>query len=136
MTVKEVMSTHVATVNSDDSISKVASIMKDNNVGAVPVVCGNEVCGIITDRDIVIRCVASGNTSCDCKVGDVMTSSTKTASADWTVNQALEVMAKDQVRRLPVTENGKLTGIVSLGDIARQRQNPEVAKTLCEISLP
>ena len=136
MTIREVMSTHVATVSKDDTVYRAASLMKDNNIGAVPVVNGSDVCGIITDRDIVIRCLAKDKNMTDCKISEIMTESTTTANADWTVNEALEVMAKHQVRRLPVCENGKLTGMVSIGDIARLRQTPELAKALSEISLP
>lgn len=136
MTVKEIMSTNVATLNKEDTAYRAATIMKDNNIGAIPVLNGSDVCGIVTDRDIILRCVAKDKNANDCKISDIMTTNTSTASADWNINEALEVMARQQVRRLPVTENGKLTGIVSLADIARQRQNPELARAISEISLP
>ena len=136
MIIKEIMSPAVDTVTKDDDIFKTALIMKNRNVGAVPVMDGGQVCGIVTDRDIVLRCIASDKDIDECKVSDIMTGDTTTAESNWTVNEALKVMSQKQIRRLPVTENGKLTGMISIGDIARQRRSAEVAGALSEISMP
>lgn len=136
MTIREIMSPAVKTVSKDDSVFRAASIMKDQNVGAIPVMCDGKVCGIVTDRDIVLRCVADNKDIDGCVVSDIMTNTATVANPDWTINEALEVMSRHQVRRLPVMDDGKLTGMLSIGDIARQRRSPEVAKALCEISMP
>ena len=136
MTVREIMSPQVVSVKKDESVCRVAGIMKDNDIGSVPVICDGSVCGMITDRDIVIRCVANSKNPENCHVGDIMTDMSVCASADWSINEALEAMARQQVRRLPVTNDGKLIGMLSLGDIARQRVSPETAKSLSEISMP
>lgn len=136
MLVKDVMSTRVITVTQENTAQDAANLMKSNNIGAVPVINGSNVCGILTDRDIVLRCVAAGKTPAQCKVSEVMSSSTACVTPTQSISDAISLMASEQVRRLPVLENGSLTGIVSLADIARIRRSPEVANALCEISMP
>lgn len=136
MTVRDIMSPQVVSVSKDDSVFRAATLMKENDIGSMPVICDNSVCGMITDRDIVIRCVANSKNAESCHVGDIMTDMTISATASWSVNEALKAMARQQVRRLPVTDDGKLIGMLSLGDIARQRISPEIAKALSEISMP
>lgn len=137
MTVKEIMSTNVACVKKDDNIIDVAEKMNRYNIGAIPVV-GDEdrVCGIITDRDIVLRCVAKQKEAKSCKAEDVMSQSTCCISSDQSISEAIDIMSEQQIRRLPVTDNGKLCGMVSLGDIARIRISTEVSQALTEISMP
>lgn len=136
MFVKDIMSPHVASVTQDDTAQNAAQIMKNNNIGALPVVSGNELCGIVTDRDIILRCVADGKSPDSCKISEVMTTSAATIEPDKTVTDAVTLMASEQVRRLPVVDNGQLVGIVSLCDVAKLRKNAEVANALCEISMP
>ncbi|MDF2567009.1 MAG: putative signal transduction protein with domain [Oscillospiraceae bacterium] len=136
MQVKDVMSQNVITVTQDDTVSNAAKLMNQHNIGAVPVVVNNNICGIVTDRDIVLRCVASGKSPDNCKVSDIMTSSTACVTPTHSVSDAIKLMSTEQVRRLPVLENGKLSGFVSLADIARTRNNPEIAQALSEISMP
>lgn len=136
MLVKDIMSTHVVTVTQEDTAQNAATLMKSHNIGAVPVLCGKNVCGILTDRDIVLRVVASGKSATECKVSDVMTSSTACVTPNQSVSDAVSLMASEQVRRLPVLDNGNLAGIITLADIARIRKSPEVANALSEISMP
>ena len=136
MIVRDIMSPGVTTVTQDDTAFKAATLMKNHNIGAIPVMCGKKVCGMVTDRDIVLRCIASGKDANECKICEVMTGSAVTVTPDRQVSDAASIMASEQLRRLPVVENGELTGIVSLSDIARQRQSTEVSKALCEISMP
>ena len=136
MIVRDIMSPGVTTVTQDDTAFKAATLMKNHNIGAIPVMCGKKVCGMVTDRDIVLRCIASGKDANECKIGEVMTGSAVTVTPDRQVSDAASIMASEQLRRLPVVENGELTGIVSLSDIARQRQYTEVSKALCEIRMP
>lgn len=136
MLVKDIMTPTVVTVTQEDTAIEAANLMKVNNIGAVPVTCGSNVCGMLTDRDIVLRCVAVGKTPDECKVSEVMTGSAACVTPTQSVTDAITLMASEQVRRLPVLENGELTGIISLADIARIRKSPEVANALCEISMP
>lgn len=135
MTVQEIMTQFPTTLGLDDSIHKAAQIMRDGDFGSIPIVDENgSLMGIITDRDIVIGCIAEGH-DLDSPVQKYMTPQPDTIAKDTTVEQATLQMSQMQVRRLPVIENGRLVGIVSLGDIATSAAPvPEKAGTLEDIS--
>ncbi|MFP4974557.1 CBS domain-containing protein [Paenibacillus sp. CN-4] len=119
-TVKDVMTEQVVTVTPQDNIYEAAVKMRDNDTGIIPVVDESDrstLIGVVTDRDLVIRGYAdkhSGSTG----VETVMTRDIRTASLDMSVDEAADLMASQQVRRLPVTDNRRLLGIVSIGDLA------------------
>lgn len=117
MKVRDLMSTDVSVASLNSSIDQVAQQMKSINVGSIPV-CdeNNNAVGIVTDRDIVLRSVSTGNNQA--KAQDVMTSRLVYATPDMHAHDAADLMAKNQIRRLPVVENGKLVGILSIGDLA------------------
>ncbi|MGE5631835.1 MAG: CBS domain-containing protein [Caulobacteraceae bacterium] len=117
MKIKEIMTTDVKTVTSSDNVSQAASVMDQLNVGSIPVIDNNKVVGIVTDRDIVVRSVAKGQNPTQ-KVSDVMTTNITYATPDMDVHKAADIMAEQQIRRLPVVENGSLVGIVAIGDLA------------------
>lgn len=136
-TLREIMTKDVATVTLKDNVYEVATKMRDWNVGVIPVVDeNNDVIGIITDRDIVIRGLAEkheGSTATEV----VMTRDIVLGQPDMTVDEAAKIMAKQQIRRLPVVENGKLVGIVALGDMAiREVHHDEASDALQQISEP
>lgn len=136
MQIKDVMTNNVTTVTPNSSVNDAARVMKDLNVGAVPVAQGQKTVGIITDRDIAIRNVANGN---DAKtmVSDVMTNQIISGTPDMSQEEAAELMARNQIRRLPIVENGKLVGIVSLGDLSvNSKSDMEAGKALSSISVP
>lgn len=113
--IKDVMSNEVVTCNPQDYVSEVAQQMRTLDIGCLPVVSNKKLVGMITDRDIVTRSVAKDMKS---KVEDVMTKSVISVSPDDSTSEASIVMARNQVRRLPVMEDGKLVGFVSLADLA------------------
>jgi CBS domain-containing protein len=117
MKVKQIMTTDVRTVNPNDTITKAASIMSQIDVGCLPVTDSNKVVGIVTDRDIVLRGIAKGEAS-NQKVSEVMTTNVKCASPEMDVHTVADIMAENQIRRLPVVENNQLVGIVAIGDLA------------------
>ncbi len=128
---KDIMSVDIAKVNSNDSIEKVAQLMKQHNIGSVPVCKNNSVVGIVTDRDIAIRSVASGKTTQQ-TVNEVMTQNPITGNPDMDVHDAAKIMGQKQIRRLPVVDNNSLVGMVSLGDISVEpnlQDNAEQALT-------
>ena len=134
MKLKELMTRNVVTVNPEESVAVAARMLSRYNIGSMPV-CSREgrLLGLVTDRDLVTRCMASGGTG-DMKVRDVMTSSLVTASPDMEAGLAAGLMGRKQIRRLPVVENGRLCGMVSLGDLAnREECNPDAADALGEI---
>lgn len=115
MNVKDVMSKEVVTCNPQDYVSEVADQMRTLDIGCLPVVSNKKLVGMITDRDIVTRSVAKDVKS---KVEDVMTKSVISVSPNDSTIEAATVMGRNQVRRLPVVENGGLVGFVSLADLA------------------
>ncbi|MCS7459433.1 CBS domain-containing protein [Paenibacillus doosanensis] len=132
---KEIMTKDCATVTLKDNVYEVAVKMKQEDTGFIPVVEGKKLIGVITDRDLVIRGYAAkkeGSTA----VKDVMSSNQITcASPETTVDEAAKLMAKQQIRRLPVCENGELVGIVSIGDLAvRDKFEDEAGEALSQIS--
>lgn len=133
--VSEIMTTNVVTVTPRDNVYEVAVKMKEHDTGFMPVVeVGDRLLGVITDRDLVVRGIAEkhpGSTA----VEVVMTKGIKTASRDTSVDEAAELMAEQQIRRLPVTEGDRLVGVVSIGDLAiRTIFADEAGEALTQIS--
>ena len=119
MKVSDVMTTEVETVRMDSTLEEVASVMKVENVGALPVVDEDEdLVGIITDRDIVVRCIADGKNPAETNVEEVLSHELETIEPDADIEEAARVMADKQIRRLPVCEEGELIGMLSIGDLA------------------
>ena len=119
MKVKDIMTKQVIGVGPEESVEVAARTLSRYNIGALPV-CGTDgkLCGMVTDRDLVIRCMAAGRLPADTKVRQVMTGQVTSVQPDMEVGVAAHLMGRQQIRRLPVTENGKLCGMVSLGDMA------------------
>ena len=138
MKLKDIMTRDVIAVSPDTSIFDAAQIMKDKNIGAIPVCKENmNVDGIITDRDIVLRVVCAEQDPQKTKCRDIMTDQLIVGKTDMEVDSALDLMGDVQVRRLPVVENGKLVGFVALGDIAvNHRFNRSAEQALSDISTP
>ena len=136
MQVSDVMSRRAVSVSPRETAALAARLLARYGLGALPVVSGQDrILGIVTDRDIVVRCVAAGGDPDLVTVGEIMTPSVRTVSPDAAVEEALALMASAQVRRLPVATEGKLAGMVSLGDLARLRlDDAETAAALTEIS--
>lgn len=134
MNVRDVMTSNPRTVSPDDSIQSAARIMKEEDTGVVPVVENGRLAGIVTDRDIVLRSVAVGAAN-DRKVREICTSDLVFVKPDASTREAEKLMSERQVRRLPVVENDRLVGIVSLGDIAvKEGKDARTGDTLENIS--
>lgn len=133
MKLREVMTKETFSCKPDDSIQDVAKVMKEHDVGSLPVVDGNKVTGIVTDRDIVLEAVAENKT--DAKARDIMTDNPITGTPDMDVEEASITMAEYQIRRLPVVENDELVGYVAIGDLAvKDETDEEAGEALSEIS--
>lgn len=119
MKVRDVMTKQVIRMGPDEPAEVAARTLAHYNIGVLPV-CGidGRVCGVVTDRDLVTRCMALGRDAGTVKVADVMTGRVISAGPDMDVSVAAHLMGREQVRRLPVVENGKLCGIIGLGDLA------------------
>ena len=131
----EIMTKNVRTATRDLSLRDVASMMRDGDMGAVPVVDGGKLIGIVTDRDIVVRGVADGKSS-DTMIGEVMTTELFSVTPDDFVFEAIRLMGDKQVRRIPVVNaDGSLAGIIAIADVALEMEDEkEIAETLEEIS--
>ncbi len=132
---REIMTKNVQTATRETSIAKVAKLMRDGDMGAVPVVENGKLVGMVTDRDIVVRALADGRDSSS-PVADSMTTEIFSVKPDDFVFEAVRIMGDRQVRRVPVVdENGVLAGIIAMADIALEMEDErEIAETLEEIS--
>ena len=136
MQVRDLMNPSVVSIAPGESAALAARLLSRHNIGSLPV-CGEEggLRGIVTERDIVTRCVAAEEDPAQVKVRDIMTRNCAVVSPDDDVREASRMMAAEQVRRLPVTEEGMVVGILSLGDIAlSQAYDMEASKALADIS--
>jgi len=135
MRCREIMTKTVRTAARDMSLSEAAALMRDGDMGAVPVVDDGKLVGIVTDRDIVIRAVAEGKDAAT-HVGDVMTTELFTVTPDDFVFEAIRLMGDKQIRRVPVIDNnGALVGIIAIADVALETEDErEIAETMEEIS--
>ena len=131
----EIMTRDVRTAMRETPLSEIAMMMRDGDMGAVPVVENGRLIGIVTDRDIVVRCVADGHGP-DTPVSEAMTTEIFSVRPDDFVFEAIRLMGDKQVRRMPVVaEDGKLAGIISMADVALETEDElEIAETLEEIS--
>ena len=136
MTVQELMNPKVITIEPTASAALAARLLSRYNIGALPVCTADKkLRGIVTDRDIVLRCVAPEEDPAQTPVRDIMSRSPATLAPSQDILAAAQLMAQHQVRRMPVVERGKLVGIVSLGDVAKShRYDMEAALALSEIS--
>lgn len=136
MKVRDIMSTQVVRIQAVEPVEVAARTLTHYNIGVLPV-CGSDgrLCGVVTDRDLVTRCMAPGRSAGEVKVADVMTPRVITAGPDMELSAAAHLMGKEQVRRLPVVENGKLCGMVSLADLAATENGSlEAADALMDIT--
>ena len=136
MQVRDLMRPSVVSVTVTDSTALAARLLSRHNVGSLPVCSADgRLRGIVTDRDIVLRCIAVEDDPAQTPVRDVMTRGCFTVSPDDSCQEAARLMAARQVRRLPVVEKGRLVGMLSLGDLARShRYDTETSQALSEIS--
>lgn len=131
---RDIMTTDVRFCIAEDNVFEAASKMAMLNVGFIPIVSNGQLIGVLTDRDIVLRGVAEKRPN-STPVTEIMTTDVITATPDMSTEEAAELMAKHQIRRLPVVEGTKLVGIVALGDLAVQKMSDEQAgQALSQIS--
>ncbi|MHB9038040.1 MAG: CBS domain-containing protein [Armatimonadota bacterium] len=137
MYIKEIMTTDLVTCSLNDTIVQVAQKMQTMDVGSCPVVDQNNLVGIVTDRDITIRAISKGFDPNNTHVSEIMSSNPVFGNSDMSLEDACRLMQDNQVRRLPIVDNGKLVGIVTLADLAIDLEEDEIlAETLEKISMP
>jgi CBS domain-containing protein len=136
MKVRELMTKQPATVKPDATLGEVATLMKQEDCGSIPVVEGGRLVGIVTDRDLVVRGIAAGKDPKSQRVSEVMSADPVAIGPNEDVSDAETVMGARQIRRLPVVEDGKLVGILVTAQIARVGSERKTGETLKEISEP
>jgi CBS domain-containing protein len=117
-------------------VAEAAKVMARENVGPIPIVEGGRLVGVVTDRDLVVRVIAEGRDPESTTVGEVASSDLVTLSPDDSLDQALELLAKHQVRRLPVVEDERLVGILAQADVARHAREVQTGEVVEQISKP
>lgn len=140
MKIYDIMTSDPVCCAPGDSITSVAKLMSENDCGLIPVVASNghtNPIGVITDRDIVCRIVAEGKDLDDCTVGDIMTSTVITVEHAAPLENALNLMESNQLRRLVVVDdNGDVCGVISQADIARQASHTQTGEVVQSVSSP
>jgi len=132
---RELMTPDPTCVKEDQTLAEAARMMRDLDVGALPI-CGNDdrLKGMLTDRDIVVKCIAAGGDPTTATAGSLAEGKPLTIGADVDIREALEVMQDQQVRRMPVIDEHRLVGIISQADIARELSAVQTGETVAEIS--
>jgi CBS domain-containing protein len=133
--ISELMSANPCAIEADKPVAYAARMMKDEDVGLAPIVEGDRLVGTLTDRDIVMRVVAEGKDPQAVPVREVASTRLVTVDPQQDLDDALKLMARNQVRRLPVVEeDGRLIGVVSQGDVAREAKDKQTGELVEEIS--
>jgi CBS domain-containing protein len=133
--VRDVMTPDPVTVPADAPVIEGAKLMKEQGIGDVIVIDGDHMCGVVTDRDIVVRALAEGRDPANTPLNQICTKDPATVSPDDDVTAAGDLMREQKVRRVPVVENGNVVGIVSMGDLAIER-DPDSALADISASAP
>jgi CBS domain-containing protein len=136
-TIQDVMTRDVQSISPQETVQRAAQMMDELNVGSIPVLDGQKLVGMITDRDITVRSTAAGQAPGQTRVGDVMSTDVRTCGPNQTVDEVLGQMGDVQIRRVPVVDeqSNQVIGIVSLGDMAA-KHSAGIDHTLEEISTP
>ena len=135
MEIKDIMTQRVVSIDPNESVEVAARTMTRHNIGALPVCSNGKLCGMLTDRDIVTRCLAANRQPGSTQVRQVMTEQVTAVRPDMETGAAAHLMGRLQIRRLPVVENGKLCGMVSLGDMAvREETVMDAGDVLADVS--
>jgi CBS domain-containing protein len=134
--VRDAMSANPRTASPDQSLADAAQMMKSDDIGSVPVVEDGRLVGMLTDRDIVIRAVAESVDAQTLNIGDVASRELVTVEPEQDLDEALALMARHQVRRLPVVEDGRLVGVLAQADVALEAKDKKAGELLEEVSRP
>jgi CBS domain-containing protein len=134
-TVREVMTSKLCSIDTDKPVAYAAKMMRDEDVGIAPIVEGDRLVGVLTDRDVTVRVVAEGRDPEQVKVTEVASRDVVTLDPDQDLDEALRLMARHQVRRLPVVEeDGRLVGILAQADVARTADERHTGEVVEQIS--
>ena len=134
-TIREVMTSKLCSIDTDKSVAYAAKMMRDEDVGIAPIVEGDRLVGVLTDRDIAVRVVAEGRDPEQVKVTEVASRDVVTLDPQQDLDEALRLMARHQVRRLPVVEeDGRLVGVLAQADVAQEAGDRQTGEVVEQIS--
>ena len=134
-TVREVMTSKLCSIDTDKTVAYAAKMMRDEDVGIAPIVEGDRLVGVLTDRDVTVRVVAEGRDPEQVKVTEVASRELVTLDPQQELDEALRLMARHQVRRLPVVEeDGRLVGVVAQADVAKEADETRTGEVVEQIS--
>jgi CBS domain-containing protein len=134
-TVREVMTSKLCSIDTDRTVAYAAKMMRDEDVGIAPIVEGDRLVGVLTDRDIAVRVVAEGRDAEQVKVTEVASRDLVTLDPQQDLDEALRLLARHQVRRLPVVEeDGRLMGVVAQADVAKEADQARTGEVVEQIS--
>jgi CBS domain-containing protein len=134
--IKDLMTTNPVTCETSTSVVDAAKTMARKDVGPLPVVEGGRIVGLVTDRDLVIRVLAEGRDPQRTTIGEIASTDLVTITPDTSLEEALKLLAKKQVRRLPVVEGDQVVGIIAQADVARHADEVRTGQVVDEISRP
>jgi CBS domain-containing protein len=134
--IRDVMTQNPTACEPSASVADVAKVMANEDVGQIPVADGGNLVAVVTDRDLVVRVLADGRDPQSTTAGEIASRDVVTVSPDASLDEALTLLARHQVRRLPVVEGDRLVGIVAQADVARQGEDSETGQVVEEISKP
>ena len=120
-TIRDIMTSHLATLPASASVLEAVRAMRDSDIGDVIVADDGQICGIITDRDVVVRVTAEGRDPAKTKLAEICSQDLTTVSPTDSIDHAVQLMRRKAIRRLPVVENSRAVGILSIGDLAQER---------------
>ena len=132
--IREAMTPNPETIDVSAQIVEAAKRMKEADAGMIPVTENGKLAGTVTDRDIAVRVVAEGRDPQSCTVGEIASRDVVTVEPDQDLSEGLEMMARHQVRRLPVVEGDRLVGVLAQADVAREADERKVGETVEQIS--
>jgi CBS domain-containing protein len=133
--IREVMTDNPCAIDAEKPVSYAAKMMKEENVGFAPIVEGDRLVGTVTDRDIAVKVVAEGRDPQSTSVREIASTSLVTVDPQQKLDEALRLMAQNQIRRLPVVEeDGKLVGVVAQADVAQHASDQQTGEVVEEIS--
>jgi CBS domain-containing protein len=132
--IRDLMTGNPTTCEPSTTIVEAAKVMAQEDVGPVPIVEGGRIVGIVTDRDLVVRVLAEGRDPSSTTIGEIASADLVTVQPDSDLNEALSLMAQNQVRRLPVVEGDQLVGIIAQADVARAAEEEKTGEVVQDIS--
>ena len=133
--IREAMTSKPCSIDADKPVSYAAKMMRDEDVGLAPIVEGERLVGVLTDRDIAVRVVAEGRDPDQVKVAEVASRDIVTLDPQQNLDEALRLMAQHQVRRLPVVEeDGRLVGVLAQADVAKEADQGRTGEVVQQIS--